>query len=287
MNQRSGIQHLSLFFLVTFAFTWLICLPGVLSTLGLFQLPIPITPLVAIAQWGPSLTAFLLVYRDNGRAGVEELAKRALKIPRPLRWLAPTVLLPLVLAGSAICFNLLGGGQLPPLQLLSQPALVPFTFVFIFFFQGPVPEEFGWRGYALDRLQEKWNALISSVLLGTLWAIWHLPLFFMGYLSFLPFLPYLAYVVASTILITWLYNNTSGNLLVAMLFHAMSNLSIQVFPVVSGVDQSAFIYLAILHMIAAAFVVLVWGPHKMKRHRDREQRTGHVSLPTKMQPSSV
>ena len=57
------------------------------NLLGLLQLPFPIIPLVAIAQWGPSFTVFLLVYRGDGKAGVEILAKRALKIPRPLRWL--------------------------------------------------------------------------------------------------------------------------------------------------------------------------------------------------------
>jgi hypothetical protein len=83
--------------------------------------------------------------------------------------------------------------------------------------------------------------------------------------------------VASTVLIIWIYNNTSGNLLVALLFHTMSDLSIQVFPPVVtvplGVDQRAFIYLAILQVIAAALVVLFWGSHDLKRHWDRGQTT--------------
>jgi uncharacterized protein len=264
-----------LFLLITFGFTWLVCLPGVLAARGLIVLPIPAMLLVASAQFGPSLAAFLLVYKQAGGAAIRRLFKRAWAWQISLRWLLPTLFLPPLLAVGALLLQRIAGGPLPPLTLLAllaQPLAILPTFLFIFLLQGPVPEEFGWRGYLLDRLQCRWNALASSLFLGLVWAVWHLPLFYMDAAqAFLPFWPYLIQVTAASVLITWLYNNTGRNLLVALLFHTMVNLSIALFPpvnLVQGGYTRAFIWLALLYVIAALLVVLYWGAQTLTRRGD-------------------
>jgi membrane protease YdiL (CAAX protease family) len=93
----------------------------------------------------------------------------------------------------------------------------------------PLGEETGWRGFALPRLQQRHGALLVSLILGSLWALWHLPLYFVttpGGIG--PFNPTLFVVnslqiIIVTIFITWVFNNTRGSLLIAILLHASSN----------------------------------------------------------------
>ena len=129
----------------------------------------------------------------------------------------------------------------------------------IFLFQGPIPEEFGWRGYALPRLMEKFGFIKAALLLGVIWASWHLPGFFMEGVSqsSMPIIPYFITVVALSVIIAWIYYGTGRNLLAALLTHTMFNLSIALFPPMElkkGADISGFIYLSVLYVIAA-FVI--------------------------------
>ncbi len=145
-----------------------------------------------------------------------------------------------------------------------------FTFVLLFFLGGSFAEEFGWRGYALDRLQQKWNASVSSLILGFIWGLWHLPLFFTEGLSqsYMPLWAFLIYTMSASILFTLFHNNTNGNILVALLYHTMGNLSFALFPIVEmkqGGDQRGFVYFVILNTIISMIVVLIWGYKKLFR----------------------
>jgi uncharacterized protein len=258
------------FLAITFGFTWLILLPGILASRGLFVLPLPMYALVAVAQFGPSLTAFFLTYRSEGKAGAQQLLKRALNFRIPWKWLAVIFLLEPALAGLALAIHVITGGRMPEIQLLAQPVAILPGFLFTFFLAGPVPEEFGWRGYLLDRLQSRWSALIASLVVGFFWWFWHLPASLMQGVaqSYLPQAPYLIWVTAFSVLMTWVYNNTGGNLLAMLIFHTMANLANSLFPtfeLVPNGDQTAYYYLAILTVLVAVLVVVRWGPQHLKR----------------------
>jgi len=159
----------------------------------------------------------------------------------------------------------LSGEALPELSLLSNPFLIAVGFVYIFFLGGPLQEEFGWRGYALDRLQARWNALASSLMLGVLWGAWHLPLFFIkGTIqSQTPVWDFMILILCGTILFTWLYNNTGDSILAAMLFHTMNNLSFFIFPTLA--TALGGLYLLILNVVFVATVLIIWGPKTLVR----------------------
>jgi membrane protease YdiL (CAAX protease family) len=85
-------------------------------------------------------------------------------------------------------------------------------------------EELGWRGFALPALQERYDALIASVVIGIVWAVWHLPAFAFsipGYTG--SFALYTLLVVGISIVLTWLYNSSGGSVLLAMLLHGGIN----------------------------------------------------------------
>lgn len=134
---------------------------------------------------------------------------------------------------------------------------------------GPLSEEIGWRGYALGRLQTRWNALTSSLIVGLVWVLWHLPLFMMVGTSFHesgdPFIGFLIKMIASSVLYTWLYNNTKQSLWSAILLHWLYSYAAQV--VSSGVTRSPLYncleYLP--YVLMAVVVVLIWKPLTLSR----------------------
>jgi len=116
-------------------------------------------------------------------------------------------------------------------ELLIQPLrIIPFMlFLFIF---GPFPEELGWRRYALDGLQDRMNPVAASLLLGTIWAFWHFPLFLMQGtyqhelgLGSAAFWQFIISAILISVFFTWIYNNNQNSILSASLFHFSVNLT--------------------------------------------------------------
>lgn len=158
---------------------------------------------------------------------------------------------------------LLGGVGMQPEALarfIGEPmAIIPFM-VFILLF-GPVPEEIGWRGYALDRLQTRWSAVGSSLILGSVWALWHMPLFFiegsyhygLGF-GTTGFWLFVLNLILVSVVMTWIYNNTNRSTLSAILFHFMINFVGELFEL----PGSAEVYQFLLWAGVALIVVLAW-----------------------------
>ncbi len=102
-------------------------------------------------------------------------------------------------------------------------------------------EEIGWRGFALPRLTEKIGLAYASLLLGAIWALWHLPLFFVAEADTFgqSFPLYLVQVIAISVALSWLYWKTNGSLLLTMLMHAAINNTKDIVPsVVKGASNT-------------------------------------------------
>jgi membrane protease YdiL (CAAX protease family) len=267
---ESEKRNLSFYFLIAFIFSWLFWIPQALVSMGLLSGPSilvnflfsPFNP----APFGPLVSAFSLTYLNEGKKGLKDLLKRGVNYRIGKTWYIAIFFLFPIITGSALLLGILSGGALPELSVLSNPISVAVIFVYIFFLGGPLEEEFGWRGYALDRLQANWNALVSSLILGVIWGTWHLPLFFIkGTIqSQTPFWAFMLLVLCGTILFTWLYNNTGGSILATMLFHTMNNLSLVIFP--TGTTLSG-LYLLILNVAFVAAVLIIWGPKTLVRKK--------------------
>ena len=99
-------------------------------------------------------------------------------------------------------------------------------FVYILLVGGGVDEELGWRGYALPRLQQRYGALVASVILGLFWAGWHIPAWFTpgSGQDAISFPVFVVNVTAAAIILTWLYNSTGGSLPIVILAHTVFDL---------------------------------------------------------------
>src|SRR3712207_5273013 len=170
------------YFLIAYAGTWVVTVPLALSANGVGLLPFGIpdgSVFFVSAVWvflGPTLAAFVVTGATEGREGVGRLLRRYVLWRVGLRGYLVVLLGPP--AGIFLVTVLLPGAlasfrTLAPLAPL--PLLVSFPLVMIF--AGPLFEEGGWRGFALPRLQRLHGPLVGTLILGILWALWHLPLF--------------------------------------------------------------------------------------------------------------
>ena len=269
VNTQSKDHGAWLFYVLAFGWTWLFWVPLALAEQGLIMLPENLPKFLAegnLAAWGPLLAALLLTFLNRRWAGLKDLLKQGIRVKFGLFWYAVVLLLFPVLIGGAGLIAKLAGAELPPSPAFAEPVSIPISFVWVFFFGGPLQEEFGWRGYATDRLQKKWNALVASVVIGILWATWHLPLFFIAREEAYYNRPIWGIYVTDvlvTVLLTWVYNNTNKSIFAVMLLHTTFNWSNFLFTGLYT-DLGGQIFFGLLIMVVIV-VIVVWGPRKLVR----------------------
>ena len=182
---------------------------------------------------GPMVAAFLVTSVTRGRAGMRDLARRAVRWRVPARWWLFAVGTPAVLAGAAVLVMAIGPG-VPDLGGFSRMAGLPewgVMFVWLMFVVvNGLGEETGWRGYALPILRRRHGTLAASLLLVPIWAGWHLPLFFLlqSYrdLGLVGVPGFLLGLACGSIVLAWLYESAASSILVAAAWHGTYNLTV-------------------------------------------------------------
>ncbi len=226
-----------LFYLVVFCWSWSFWIVAaafkisVLAPLG--------RALLLLGVLGPMAGGIGFArFSDGGRRWTQYWSRLA--DPRRIgpKWWPVVLLFVPVLAAAAVLLAEVSGDTLarPMAGFAVARSFADLSTAMAFLFgllvQGPVPEELGWRGYALDRLQERRGPLASALILGIIWAAWHLPLFFMRDMlhwshgvGSVWFWLFLVQVPCLSVVMTWLFNNTNRSTLGAVLFHFSANLA--------------------------------------------------------------
>jgi uncharacterized protein len=251
------------FFVLACALSWW---PWILYSFDLMPQP--------IVGFGPFLAALVVLAITQGKSGIVGLLRRMVRWRVGLKWYAAALLLPIVVALSAAAINVfLLGAQATSsaAELGGLPSLISTFFILLLIpGLGGTWEEPGFRGYALPRLQIGRSALLAALTLGVLWAFWHLPLF----ITRVDHWNESVQIIAWTVVFAWLYNNTRGSVLLAMLMHAMSNtiggsFTSQMFSGADSVNQAWL--RGALWCVVAIVVVMVAGPaHLSRKHHKQE-----------------
>src|SRR5215213_1021605 len=154
------------FFVLAYALSWW---PWILYALDLSPQP--------IAGFGPFLAAIVVLAITRSKTGVVALLRRMVRWRVAPVWYAVALLLPVAITVIAAMLNVLLGAQgASSADLGGWPSLIPTFFILLLVpGLGGAWEEPGWRGYALPRLQTGRSALVASLMLGVLWALWHSP----------------------------------------------------------------------------------------------------------------
>jgi membrane protease YdiL (CAAX protease family) len=239
---------LLIFFVLTYAISWV---PALMTAV------VPGFSMLIFAA-GPSVAA-LIVTAIEGKTAWQELWRRALCWRVGWGWYAVALLSPLPFYLAAVGLNTLLGAPAPTAaQWATWPSLFTIFASFLFVPLRGAWEEGGWRSYALPKLLAGRSALTASLILGMVWALWHLPLFVTGQTHWL-----IAFLILPlSIIFTWLFNHTSGSALLAFLFHAAFDTFGEFFiPLVAGADQVRLYWLlAALAALIAAVIVSLSGP---------------------------
>lgn len=289
-------RRLTLFFILAFLISWLIWPLALLNPESS-----PMTP------FGPAVAAVLVAALAEGKEGLLRLLRQLGRWRVPARWYLLAFGLPCLMVAAAAALTVAGGAPAPGLGPNPGWFMLVGTFAVTLVLAG-LFEELGWRGYALPLLQQNLTALAAALLLGVVWALWHIPELASDPTQQRPPVPFLLMVVAQSVLLAWIYNgtaapgsvgastrtgpsnsaaaprarrrasgqHTSGSVPLCMIFHAMFNTSgVLIFPAFAGPHYLAFWWtLALLHVLAALVVIAYAGPWRLARTLDTEPLHG-------------
>jgi membrane protease YdiL (CAAX protease family) len=220
------------YFLIAFGFSWLMFLPGPLMYYGVISLSDDVVRLLAITGLlGPILSGFIMAAVTEGRPGIARLLRRMVCWRVGLRWYVFALVgLPVTM----VLATFIRPGASESFDISARPFFLdyPRAFISMALIGGPLFEEPGWTGFAQPRLQRLYGPLIGGLILGSLWALWHVP----GFLipsqdvtdipprgTVLDFVVFALALMGLRLVIVWVVNNTRNSVFMAILVHASWN----------------------------------------------------------------
>lgn len=257
--EETVVRSLLKFFSLTYIVSWTLFFGAATISGGTASPPSALArlgaPLFLLGVFSPSLVALALTARSDGRAGMLALLRRIVEWPPGARWYAFAVGYLAAIKVAAALLHRMATGAWPP---FGQQPLYIMAVAIVFSTPVQAGEEIGWRGYALPRLARQLGLARASIVLGVIWACWHLPLFFIpGSDTFgQSFNLYLLDVTALSVAMAWLYWRTNGSLLLTMLMHAAVNNTKDIVPsAVSGATNPFALSTSLVAWLTAA---LLW-----------------------------
>ena len=244
-------RQLTTFFVLAFLLPWVVWGTTIAQDHGWTTWHIP----QALAFWlGLTIATFGTAALAEGWPGVKDLLARMVRARVGWRWYAVAALLTPALAMLAVALGSALGMSTSVGTEVSAAGVPVLLLVSLWLFL--LTEEAAWRGFALPRLQARMRPVPAALVLGVLWGLWHIPLFLIAdsFQSSIPFAGFLLSILATSVLTSWIFNNTRGSVLMAALFHATTDVAIAYSGVMSA-STGLFWLIVALQCLAAAAVV--------------------------------
>jgi CAAX amino terminal protease family. len=261
-SNKAFKKPLLVYFIATYLAFWLFLTFTAVLVL-VFKAPAPVQYILpVISSWTPTVMFFLLFKRLGQEISIKEFLKKQF-CTRMNAFVLIAILVSQIFILAVVLFSRSAVKNVPLSSLLSVNASSVMICFFDNLVRGPIGEEIGWRGYALNELQKKHSALSSAVILGCVWGFWHAPLWFLtsGYsgAELLRYIVFFLIGIISTSVIMTAFYNLNKNLLIPMIIHLLYNFTLAI-PAFYSLDKLACF--SILYLIFAIVLILA-NPKKV------------------------
>lgn len=261
------MKPLITYFALAYIISWLIWFPLYGHAFGIDNLPVlPFHH--GIGGLGPLLASVITTWLYHKKAGLKQLLKQMIKA-KPLIYVVIALCSPFLLAVLAAVINYVASGTFVRLSGLFVAKEYPalgfsgfFLYNLVFFGFG---EEVGWRGFALPRLQSRFNALTASIILTVFWALWHWPLFLyrpgMASMGIAGAAGWFFSLLTGSILLTWLYNSSKASILICAIFHS----TIDIAFLADFTDANMTNYMGMLITVWGILTIVIFKPQNLSK----------------------
>ena len=274
-------KKLIYYFLITFAFSWILWLPFVLTGFGVYEMTDTLEgllmPAIMIGAFGPMVSAIILIKKYDKELGIKGFFKENLNFRIKPIYYVLAILVPFAIVIVAhYVTNGFGIDTLPenlfPEGLNVSPIILVVPYFLLMLILGGGQEEFGWRGYAQEPMQNQFGVIKGSIIIGFLWGLWHAPLWFIpgeGH-EYYSFLAFVLFTTSFALIIGIFYNISGKKMVIPWFIHAASNTAIPFFPVLFLVDvpQPGYWVFVIVNILVAVSMT-IWY------HKKHLNKTNH------------
>jgi membrane protease YdiL (CAAX protease family) len=235
-----------------------------------------------LVPFGPLIAAVIVALLAGGRHELWALLRQLGRWRVHPIWYVIALLGPFVLAGLTAALAVAAGAPVRGTGDYTNWRAITFFFLSTVIIVG-LFEEVGWRGFALPRLQLRLNAIWAALVLGVLWALWHLPELISDPTGQRPPVQFLLWALALSVIFSWLYNSTNGSLPIVIICHAAIDTAgrFMLPEFVGDGYQLVWWFMVALYVLVAVIVILVAGPKRLVTHIPRRgvQASGQAGGP--------
>jgi uncharacterized protein len=259
MSEENTNKNIVLFLIFAFGLP-LICVLSI-KNFSIFQVGILSIIMYGIEAMTPTLAALIVTAILGGSVKISAFLERCYFYNLRIKYIVLAVILPLTVLTIAK-LNSLAFLQITPfISGITAKKLIVIMWALI-------AEEIGWRGFLQENLDKRWGHIVTPLIVGTIWALWHYHFFWLGTMS-APLILFLLGCITDSFGYYWITKKSEGNVVPASLWHFIGNLFFNVYLISPEYNQGSTVpYLIyIVYSTIMAIGISICGIFSIKKDR--------------------